>query len=112
SLLPAADCRPEDPQRPEEWPAAAKECDLLVVEDVQHLPGRSVEALVGVIDDRQARGRQTVFTASEGPGQLTRLPGRLTGRLGCGLVVGLEPLAPASRLAFLEDRARRRRLGV
>jgi chromosomal replication initiator protein len=43
---------------------------------------------------------------------LTRLPERLTSRLACGLVVGLEPLAVASRLAFLEDRARRRRLCV
>ncbi|HKI32465.1 MAG TPA: DnaA/Hda family protein [Gemmataceae bacterium] len=111
-LLPAADCRPEDPQHPEEWTATAKECDLLVVEDVQHLPRRSVEALIGVIDDRRARGRQIVFTALEGPGQLTRLPERLTSRLACGLVVGLEPLAPASRLAFLQDRARRRRLAV
>jgi chromosomal replication initiator protein len=111
-LLPAADCRPEGPQQPEGWPAAARECDLLVVEDVHTLPPRAVEALVGVIDERQARGRQMVFTASQGPGQLTRLPGRLTSRLARGLVVGLEPLAPASRLAFLEDRARRRQLQV
>ena len=111
-LLPATDCRPESHEQPEEWPAAAKECDLLVVEDVQHLPGRAVGALAGVIDDRRARGRQMVFTGSEGPGQLIRLPDRLTSRLACGLVVGLEPLAPASRLAFLEDRARRRRLAV
>ncbi len=111
-LLPATDCRPESPREPEEWPTAAKECDLLVIEDVQHLPGRAVEALVGVIDDRRARGRQMVFTGSQGPGQLTRLPDRLTSRFACGLVVGLEPLAVASRLAFLEDRARRRRLDV
>jgi chromosomal replication initiator protein len=111
-VLPAADCRPEGPEQPAEWPGAAKESDLLVVEDVQHLPGRAVEPLVGVIDDRRARGRQMVFTGSEGPGQLTRLPDRLTSRLGCGLVVGLEPLAPASRLTFLADRTRRRRLEV
>jgi chromosomal replication initiator protein len=110
-LLPAADCRPEETPA-DEWLAAARECDLLVIEDVQHLPERSTEALVGVIDDRQARGRQMVFTASPGPGQLTRLPARLTSRLACGLVVGLEPLAPASRLAFLEDQAQRRRLDV
>jgi chromosomal replication initiator protein len=111
-LLPAADCRPEVPGQPAEWLAAAKECDLLVVEDVQHLPGGAVEALIGVIDDRRARGRQTVFTASEGPGQLTRLPARLTSRLACGLVVGLEPLARPSRLAFLQDRAQRRQLAL
>ncbi len=111
-LLPAADCRPEDPHQAEAWPAAARDCDLLIIEDVHALPGRAAERLVGVIDDRQARGRPMVFTASQGPGQLIRLPQRLTGRLACGLVVGLEPLAPASRLAFLADRARRRRLDV
>jgi chromosomal replication initiator protein len=111
-LMPAADCRPESPQQPEEWPATARECDLLVIEDVQHLPARAVEPLVGVIDARRARGRQMVFTGSEGPGQLTRLPHRLTSRLACGLVVGLEPLGAASRLTFLADRARRRQLDV
>jgi chromosomal replication initiator protein len=109
-LLPAADCRPDVPGQPEESAATARDCDLLVVEDVQHLPERAVEALIGVIDDRQARGRQMVFTASEGPGRLTRLPDRLTSRLACGLVAGLEPLARPSRLAFLQDRARRRQL--
>jgi chromosomal replication initiator protein len=112
NLLPAADCRPDSPQQPDEWSAPARECDLLVLEDVQHLPPRAVEALVGIIDDRRARGRPMVFTASGGPGQLTGLPERLTSRLACGLVVGLEPLAAASRLTFLEDRARRRRLRV
>jgi chromosomal replication initiator protein len=111
-LLPATDCRPEEDRQPAEWLAAARECDLLVIEDVQHLPGRAVEALAGLIDERRARGRQMVFTAGSGPGQLTRLPARLTGRLAWGLTVGLEPLAAASRLTFLEDRARRRRLGV
>jgi chromosomal replication initiator protein len=109
-LLPAADCRPDNPQQPEEWAIMARACDLLVVEDLQHLPGRTVEVLVAVIDDCRARARQMVFTASQGPGQLTRLPQRLTSRLGCGLVVELELLGPASRLAFLEDRVRRRRL--
>jgi len=92
--------------------APPRECDLLVVEDVHALPGRAVEALAGVIDDRRARGRQTVFTAAQGPGQLTRLPSRLTSRLACGLVVGLEPFATPSRLGFLQDRAKRRRLEI
>src|ERR1700758_2835153 len=35
-LMPAADCRPEEPPLPEEWPTRAKECDLLLIEDVQH----------------------------------------------------------------------------
>jgi chromosomal replication initiator protein len=111
-LLPAADCRRDAPQQPDDWRTAARECDLLVVEDVQHLPGHAAEALAGVIDDRRARGKQMVFTASQGPAQLARLPARLASRLACGLVAGLEPFAPASRHTFLQDRANRRRLDV
>ena len=39
-------------------------------------------------------------------------PARLTSRLACGLVVGLEPLQAPSRLALLQDRAQRRQLAV
>src|SRR5207245_143897 len=62
--------------------------------------------------DRVARQRQLVCTATVGPGQLTHLPARLVSRLSSGLVVGLEPLSAASRLAFLQDRAQRRQLAV
>jgi chromosomal replication initiator protein len=112
SLRPAADLAPLPGDPAAEEAATAGPCDLLLIEDVQHLPERSAEALVRVLDRRLARQQQVVVTASAGPGQLTRLPTRLTGRLACGLVVGLEPLAPASRLAVLQDRARRRGLAV
>jgi chromosomal replication initiator protein len=105
-LMPAADSRTDD------WRAVARDCDLLVVEDVQHLPPRSVESLVQVIDDRRARGQPMVFTASRGVGQLTHLPARVTSRLGSGLQAGLEPLGRASRLLFIQERARRRGLAV
>ena len=44
--------------------------DLLVVEDLQYLPVRSVPFLSLVFDDRLARHAQMVFTASMGPRQL------------------------------------------
>jgi chromosomal replication initiator protein len=86
--------------------------DLLAIEDLQHLPARAAEALAGVLDARTARAEPTVFTATAGPARLTHLPARLTSRLVSGLVVGLEPLAPASRLALLQDRAQRRQLAL
>src|SRR5262249_20596771 len=91
---------------------SSDECDLLAVEDVQQLPGRATETLVQLFDDRLARRQQMVFTATTGPAQLTHLPARLTSRLGSGLVVGLTPLGPASRLAFLQDRIERRQLAI
>ena len=92
--------------------------DLLVVEDLQHLARRRsnqaaiIEAFVQTVDDLLARRRQVVFTANVGPARLAHLPARLVSRLACGLVVGLEPLGAASRLALLQDRAQRRQLAV
>ncbi len=91
---------------------AARQADLLIVEDVQHLPMRREEAFVDLMDRGLARGQQLVFTALAGPAQLSHLPARLTSRLGSGLVVGLEPLSPDSRRVFLQDRIHRRGLNV
>jgi chromosomal replication initiator protein len=91
---------------------AAWHSDLLIVEGLQHLTDRTAEALAQLCDGRLARRQQMVFTATVGPAQLRQLPGRLTSRLGCGLVVGLEPLSPASRLAVLRDKAQRRQLAL
>jgi chromosomal replication initiator protein len=92
--------------------SAARQADLLVVEDLQHLPARAVPGFVGLVDRCLARRRQLVCTALAGPAQLTDLPARLTSRLAQGVIVGLEPLGPASRLAFLQERARQRGLEV
>jgi chromosomal replication initiator protein len=53
-----------------------------------------------------------IFTATAGPGRLGHLSSRLVSRLGSGLVVGLDPLGPSSRLALLQDKAQRRQLAV
>jgi chromosomal replication initiator protein len=92
--------------------AETRQADLLVVEDLQHLPARAVETLVQLADRGLARGQQQVFTATEGPAQLSHLPSRLTSRLSGGLVVGLLPLGPDSRLVFLREQARRLGLNV
>ncbi len=98
---------------------AARENDLLIIEDLQHLclenehrRGVVTEALVQLFDYRQTRQRQMVFTAAVGPGQLSRLPARLVSRLGCGLVVGLTALQESSRLEVLQEKAQERQLAV
>lgn len=91
---------------------AARDCDLVVIEDLQHLSPSRAEALVQFIDALLVRQQQLVFTASVGPSRLLELPARLTTRLAGGLVVGLQPLAPASRLALLVDQAQRRHIPV
>ena len=79
--------------------------DFVAVEDVQHLPMRSVAALIELIDHRAARRRVTVLTASAGPANLGKFPRRLTSRLAAGLVVQLEPLGRAARGELLRHKA-------
>lgn len=95
----------------EEWKTARK-ADLLIIEDMQHLPARVEEAFVAMLDRGLARGQQFVCTALTGPAQLTHLPARLTSRLGSGLVIGLAALSPNSRRVFLQESAKRRNLNV
>ncbi|HEY7153575.1 MAG TPA: DnaA/Hda family protein [Gemmataceae bacterium] len=91
---------------------AARQADLLVIEDLQHLPARVEETFVHMMDRGLARGQQLVFTAIVGPAQLAHLPARVTSRLSNGLVVGLGVPSPESRRAFLQDRLKRGGLRV
>jgi chromosomal replication initiator protein len=101
---------------PTELVESAQECDVFILEDLQHLPLFAAEALVQIIDHRQAHQRPMVFTASMGPRHLANrqvpFPARLTSRLAAGLVVALEPLKTPSRRRFLEEMAQRRQLAL
>ncbi|HEY1190524.1 MAG TPA: helix-turn-helix domain-containing protein [Gemmata sp.] len=90
--------------------AALTTCDLLALEDVQHLAERFADAACDLIDRRTAHRRVTLVTASAGPSQLAHLPLRLTSRLSSGLVIQLEPLAAPSRLAILTAVARQKKI--
>jgi chromosomal replication initiator protein len=109
-VLAAAELGRDLLQPPIERRAVAREavgCDLLVIEDVQHLPPAAGDELAGILDRRQARRRATMVTAVRGPAELGHLA-RLESRLAGGLVVGISPLSEASRrqlaAALCEDR--------
>ena len=102
----------EPPAEEAEELRAAKQADLLIVEDVQHLPTGQAETLVQVLDYRLARQRPIVCTASVGPSVLDSLPARLTSRLAAGLVVRLEALAADRRRQLLSQNAQQRRLNL
>ncbi len=84
------------------------ECDLLAIEDLQHLPVKAAAVLCRVLDDRAVHRRWTVLTSSVGPAGLTKLPRRLTSRLAAGLVVQLEPLTAPARRKLLARAAKLR----
>jgi chromosomal replication initiator protein len=121
-LLPAADwfqpgqpgwfAEAEQPEPVEQ----AKGCDLLVVENLQHLHPLAVEPLVQVFDYLHARNKPMVFTANAAPQRLARrgerLASRLTNRLAGGLVVPTAPLGASGRFTLLQTLAQRRQLAV
>ncbi len=84
--------------------------DVLALEDIHHLPARSVADVCRLLDGRANRRRPTVVTAAAGPAELTALPRRLTSRLTGGLVVPLEPVSAAGRRVLLERHAARRKV--
>jgi chromosomal replication initiator protein len=85
---------------------ALRTCDVLVLEDIQHLPERAANAACDLLDYRSSRKTALVVTANTGPAGLSRLPRRLTSRLAAGLVVQLEPPGIASRRVLLEAAAK------
>ena len=108
-LLPAGDIARATDDEPDALTDLG-ECDLLVVEDVQHLPARAIGVFGRLLDDRTARRRATVVTAPAGPALLADLPRRLTGRLGAGLVVQMNALTPGGRRQLAAAMAARRKV--
>jgi chromosomal replication initiator protein len=94
----------------------AGQADLLIVEDLQHLPRRYVETFIQQIDERLRHRSAMLFTALQGPSGLKHrgapLPLRLTNRLASGLVVALDPMQTPSRRRFLKVLAQQRKLSV
>ena len=95
------------------------EAELLLFDDVHLLRVRSgeneaaaAESLVHLFDERMIRGLPMVATADTAPGQLSKLPRRLAGRLASGVTVSLLPLRAPSRLQLLQAFCQRRQVAV
>jgi chromosomal replication initiator protein len=85
-------------------------CDLLILEDIQHLPERAADSVCELIDARARCRKALLVTTRLGPSDLTGLPRRLTSRLAAGLIVRLDPLGTDSRRILLQDAAEARRV--
>jgi chromosomal replication initiator protein len=96
---------------PEVAQKSTHDIDLLVIEDIQHLPSRREDTFANLIDDLSALQTTLVCTASVGPQSLPFV-GRLTSRLASGLVVALESWKADSRLKFLQTKSQERQLAV
>jgi chromosomal replication initiator protein len=86
--------------------------ELLVIEDLQHLPAWTSDSLAAILDERRARGLATLITANRGPAELASLPSRLTGRLTAGLVVKMSLPDVAGRRQMLARMLVKRQITV
>jgi chromosomal replication initiator protein len=87
------------------------QCDILAIEDLQHLSRNADSDLTYLLDKRQQKGKLTLITANEGPGELG-FGSRLSGRLVEGLVVRIAPLSEPSRRLLAAQLCRQRKLVV
>ena len=62
AVLPTAPPKPNQPDPFAELVDGAKTCDVLILEEVHHLPARAAEAAVQILDERQAHRLATVCT--------------------------------------------------
>ncbi len=88
----------------------ARQTDLLVVDDLQHLPSQAMTPFVPMMDELLANGQQMVFTANAGPQQLHHrkgaFPARFLSRLASGMAIRLDPLQPESRKILFQGTCR------
>jgi chromosomal replication initiator protein len=82
--------------------------DVLLIDDVQFLADkiRTNEEFFHTFNALHDAGRQLVMTSDRNPEELDELDARVTGRLGSGLVVGVETPDVETREAILHKRAR------
>lgn len=87
-----------------------RHADVLLVDDVQFLEGKSrtAEELFHTFNALYEGGAQLVFSADRLPGELAELAERLRQRFEWGLTVSLEPPDRSTRLLFLANLARER----
>jgi chromosomal replication initiator protein len=79
--------------------------DLLIVDDVQFLQGKSVQAEFGhLLNALVDAGRQIVVAADRPPAQLDSIDERIMSRLKGGLCVDIGPLDESLRVQILEAR--------
>ncbi len=65
----------EWPRWDEEAPSGdLRNCDLLVIEDLHHLPAWAANSLAEILDRRVAHRRATLITAGRGPAELENVP--------------------------------------
>lgn len=94
--------------------AGVRNCDLLVIDDVQFLANResSQEELFHTFNALHQARRQIILSADSAPSEIPTLEDRLVSRFSWGLVAQIDPPTRETRQAILAKKARLRGLEI
>ena len=91
-----------------------RECDLLLLEEVQFLSGKekTQDELAFTLDALLDSGKKVIFTSSEPPFEIKKLKSGLKSRLGSGITVSIDPPDHQTRVLILRAMAEEERVVV
>lgn len=83
-------------------------CDVLLLEDVQSLAGRTKtqEELAEVLDVLMERGKKIIFTGSVSPREIKNIEAGFRSRLSSGLITSINPPDQRTRKLIIERKAK------
>ena len=95
-----------DPGRISGFKRRYRECDVLLVDDIQFLQNKeaTIEEFFHTFNTLYAASKQIVLTADRAPKQLG-LDERVRSRFGCGLITDVQPPDLETRIAILRKKA-------
>lgn len=93
--------------RMQEFRARFRQCDALLIDDVQFIAGKSAtqEELFHTFNDLYQDNKQIILTSDATPAELDKLDERLKTRFQWGLVADIQPPEIETRIAILQTKA-------
>lgn len=84
-----------------------KECDVLLIDDIQTLSGRSKtqDELTEILDILIESGKRVIFTSSKAPTEITNIDSSFQSRLTGGLITTINPPDPRTRSKIIRRKA-------
>lgn len=101
-------------QNEDEFRQEMVECDILIIDDLQHLVGRfgAQDELCLILNDRIANGKQVIFIANEHPQKMDWHSNQLASRLLSGLNVKVELADEIMQAQILSNRMEAAKISI
>ncbi len=96
-----------DNKMPEFKQKYRREPDVLLVDDIQFIAGKdsTQEEFFHTFNELYENGKQIVMSADRKPADMATLEDRLRGRFGVGIMVGISPPDPDTRMSIIRAKA-------